>query len=118
MIKIIQVAICLLAINACASNSNKSKMKEQVKQEIAGGYSDSATMSAEVQAMFDKAVKSVKDYTDIKPLSVTTQIVAGTNYKFSCSAKDKDGKSVKGEIVIFKPLPNENKEPLVTAVNF
>ena len=49
--------------------------------------SDTTEISAEDRAMFDKAIESIENYTDIKPISVTTQVVAGINYKFSYSAK-------------------------------
>ena len=116
-IKIALIAIPLF-ITSCVSNSDKSKETTQPKQEVVGGYSATKEISADDRAMFDKAIESIENYTDIKPLSVTTQVVAGTNYKFTCSAKDKEGKVIKGEIVIFKPLPHTDEEPSITKIQF
>lgn len=107
-------------MNSCAllpvHNSNNNSKPS--KHKVTGGYSSSKKVSAEDWAMFDKAVRSIRGYTDIKPLSVATQVVSGTNYKFSCSAKDKSGRVVKGEVIIYKPLPHTGKEPSVTNYKF
>ncbi len=117
--KIFLFITTLLILGGCASSSSdKSKEVKETKAQLTGAYGEAAELSVEDRAMFDKAISTIDDYTDIEPLSVSTQVVAGMNYRFSCTAKDKAGQEVKGEITIFKPLPHTAEEPSVTKVQF
>jgi flavodoxin len=50
---------------------------------LLGGYSEQRPLTAEDSAVFAEATKDYA-YLGLKPLSVATQIVAGTNYLFVC----------------------------------
>ena len=70
----------------------------------------------EERALFEAAVASIDD-TTYKPLNVATQVVAGTNYRFVCKAREKGrrGKRFDAVIVIYKPLPGQG-EPRITSI--
>jgi len=55
--------------------------------------------------------QTYKGETKLTPVFVSLQVVAGMNYRFSCS--DKDGKEY--EVVIYQPLPGQG-DPRVTSV--
>ena len=48
---------------------------------------------------------------------MATQVVAGTNYRFVCKAREKGrrGKRFDAVIVIYKPLPGQG-EPRITSI--
>lgn len=123
------IIIAALAITACGSNyrnSNRAAQDETdtVKPQMVGAFGDQREIEQEEMEMFRKATAadSLVVYT---PLSVSTQVVAGTNYKFWCRFEDKsDGIQRKTDddsdkygycwIKIFKPLPGQG-EPKVTS---
>lgn len=94
------------------------------KEQLYGGYASMRIPSDEEVAMFKKATDDdgLMFYT---PLYASTQIVAGTNYRFWCiwddlSAELKDFKKPTKTygycwITIFKPLPGQG-EPRVTSI--
>ena len=94
------------------------------KEALYGGYTSMRQSSDEEFAMFKKATDDdgMIIYT---PLYVSTQVVAGTNYKFWCIWDDlgadlKDFKEPTKSygycwITIFKPLPGQG-EPRVTSI--
>lgn len=94
------------------------------KDPLAGGYTSMRTLSEDEFEMFKKATDddNLIIYT---PLYVSTQVVAGTNYKIWCIWDDlrselKDFKKPTKTygycwITIFKPLPGQG-EPRVTSI--
>lgn len=81
-----------------------------------GGYTDPRRPTPEERALFAEAVASIDD-TVYKPLNVATQVVAGTNYRFVCRAREnrRRGKRFDAVIVIYKPLPGQG-EPRITSI--
>ncbi len=116
MQKVIFIELSSLLFLLCSCTYKTAESKTEIH--IVGGYSSPTTISAEVQEMFDKAVLQIDTLNNIKPHTVSTQVVAGTNYKFECTAISANGEELKGEIVIFRPLPHTNKEPEITSVRF
>ena len=80
-----------------------------------GGYTDQRRLTDEERALFEAVTASIDD-TAYKPLNVATQVVAGTNYRFVCRAREKGrrGKRFDAVIVIYKPLPGQG-EPRITS---
>ena len=69
-----------------------------------GGWSSYHDLTAEDKLVFDEALKG---FVGVKytPTAVSTQIVAGTNYRFKCNAQIPPSEVVWEAIVeIFKPL--------------
>lgn len=62
--------------------SDADSLKNNRQEHLCGAYTDFRELSAEDLALFnDTVVDSCYTYT---PLTVSTQVVAGMNYKFHC----------------------------------
>lgn len=79
---------------------------------LLGGYSEQRPLTAEDSAVFAEATKDYA-YLGLKPLSVATQIVAGTNYLFVCEMKAFGGPATQTNVKIFKPLPGQGAAELI-----
>lgn len=79
---------------------------------LVGGYSEQRPLTAEDSAVFAEATKDYA-YLGLKPLSVATQIVAGTNYLFVCEMKAFGGPATQTNVKIFKPLPGQGAAELI-----
>ena len=79
---------------------------------LMGGFSEQRPLTAEDSAVFAEATKDYA-YLSLKPLSVATQIVAGTNYLFVCEMKAFGGPATQTNVKIFKPLPGRGAAELI-----
>ena len=79
---------------------------------LLGGYSEQRPLTADDSAVFAEATKDYA-YLGLKPLSVATQIVAGTNYLFVCEMKAFGGPATQTNVKIFKPLPGRGAAELI-----
>ena len=79
---------------------------------LVGGYSEQRPLIAEDSAVFAEATKDYA-YLGLKPLSVATQVVAGTNYLFVCEMKAFGGPATQTNVKIFKPLPGQGAAELI-----
>lgn len=77
-----------------------------------GGFSEQRPLNAEDSAVFIAATKDYA-YLGLKPLSVSTQVVAGMNYLFVCEMKAFGGPAVQTNVKIFKPLPDRGEPELI-----
>lgn len=78
-----------------------------------GGWSPYHPLTAQDKAVFDEAMNG---FVGVKytPNAVSTQVVAGTNYRFKCTASMPPSEVVWEAIVeIFQPL---NGKPYVTGI--
>ena len=79
---------------------------------LMGGFSEQRPLAAEDSAVFTEATKDYA-YLGLKPLSVSTQVVAGMNYLFVCEMKAFGGPAVQTNVKIFKPLPGRGAPELI-----
>ena len=79
---------------------------------LMGGYSEQRPLTAEDSAVFAEATKDYA-YLSLKPLSVSTQVVAGMNYLFLCEMKAFGGPATQTNVKIFKPLPGRGAPELI-----
>ena len=79
---------------------------------LMGGFSEQRPLAKEDSAVFAAATKDYA-YLGLKPLSVSTQIVAGTNYLFVCEMKAFGGPAVQTNVKIFKPLPGRGEPEMI-----
>ena len=79
---------------------------------LVGGYLEQRPLAAEDSAVFAEATKDYA-YLGLKPLSVATQVVAGTNYLFVCEMKAFGGPATQTNVKIFKPLPGQGAAELI-----
>ncbi|MCQ2095553.1 MAG: carboxylesterase family protein [Bacteroidaceae bacterium] len=92
-------------MSACHSSGS---VHDNANRLLAGGYTDFRKPTDAERALF---VDSWQDQRVLTPRKVSTQVVAGTNYKYLC--EDVTGKDI--EVVIYKPLPG-NGEAVVTRI--
>jgi len=79
---------------------------------LMGGFSEQRPLTAEDSAVFTAATKDY-GYLGLKPLSVSTQVVAGTNYLFTCEMNAFGGPAVQKNVKIFRPLPGRGEPELI-----
>lgn len=80
---------------------------------IVGGWSKYHALTPEDKLVFDEAMKGLIGV-DYKPQSVSTQVVAGMNYRFKCSASVPPSDVMWEAIVeIYQPLDGK---PYVTGI--
>ena len=79
---------------------------------LMGGFSEQRPLTAEDSAVFDAATKDY-GYLQLKPLSVSTQVVAGTNYLFLCTMSGFNRPPTETMVKIFRPLPGRGEPELI-----
>ena len=84
----------------------------KTEEMLAGGFSEQRPLTAEDSAVFAAATKDYA-YLGLKPLSVSTQVVAGMNYLFVCEMKAFGGPATQTNVKIFKPLPGRGEPEMV-----
>ena len=107
---ILQIAaVVAVMMTSCSNSKNTVKVETDTREHLVGAYTDGRQVSKEEAELFHATYKG-----DVKltPISVSTQVVAGTNYKFIC--RDKNGK--KYQVVIYQKLPCYGGEAEVTSV--
>ena len=95
-------------VEAFFANLAEGKTEEM----LMGGYSEQRPLTAEDSAVFAAATKDY-GYLSLKPLSVSTQVVAGTNYLFTCEMKAFGGPATQTNVKIFRPLPGRGEPELI-----
>ena len=79
---------------------------------LVGGFSEQRPLTKEDSTVFATATKDYA-YLGLKPLSVSTQVVAGMNYLFVCEMKAFGGPAVQTNVKIFRPLPGRGEPELI-----
>lgn len=86
--------------------------RNQHNKEMAGGYTQQRNLTKQEKQFF-KNTYNGKGKDKLTPISVATQVVNGTNYKFIC--KDKHGKKV--TVIIYQSLPHMGSKSKVVSIN-
>jgi len=84
----------------------------KTEEMLMGGFTDQRPLAAEDSAVFAAATKDYA-YLNLKPLSVATQVVAGTNFLFVCEMKAFGGPASQTNVKIFRPLPGRGDPELI-----
>ena len=79
---------------------------------LMGGFTDQRALTAEDSVVFAIATKDYA-YLKLAPLSVATQVVAGTNYLFVCTTSGFNRPPTETMVKIFKPLPGRGEPELI-----
>lgn len=122
------MATCILCLSwgcshrsaRAAAKTNETETKpeetftvtESKEKELVGAYTDFRPLTHEDAVLFGNTQlenESIKGY---KVLSVSTQVVAGINYRFLC--EDENGNV--HVVIIFKPLPQQGN-PRITHID-
>ncbi|MBI9053254.1 MAG: hypothetical protein JEY96_05520 [Bacteroidales bacterium] len=90
--------------------------KETTEEVIPGAYTPFHCVSEQEKNLFEKVIKNLQGV-KYDPVLVSSQLVAGTNYKFFCNAKIvyPDAPWYTAMVMIFEPLPGKG-EPYVTEI--
>lgn len=114
------------ALTACAAQGGKTATSPEAaategrtqapESPLVGGYTDQRPLDDEDRRLFDKATENLAGvkYT---PQTVATQVVAGTNYRFICTAETvtREPKAFRAEVTVFRPLPGQGA-PRITQI--
>lgn len=121
MKKIVFLTLAAALFSACGvQKHNAAKQQEKSKPEqtmettrtdrMNGAYTAQRPLNDEEKELFETVMA---EYVGVKytPESVATQVVAGTNYRFICTAEPltRDPQTFKAEITIFQPLPSQGE---------
>lgn len=90
---------------------------EPAQEMIAGGYSQQRDLTPEELELF-KTVTAEIDGVNYTPESVSTQVVAGKNYRFICKAVTvtAEPQTYQAEVTVFQPLPHKQEAPRITSI--
>ncbi len=128
MRKLVYILLAAIAFAGCGNNRNiqKTTSEDDMQNHLVGAFGEQRELTPEEMAMFRKSTAddSLVVYT---PLSVSTQVVAGINYRFWCrfenisdgirsTGTDESDKYGHCWVTVFKPLPGQG-EPRVTAID-
>lgn len=115
MYKYLIAVWAVLTLAACARPAYKTERNLE-KTQMTGGYTQQRPLDAEELELFEKVTEKLLGVT-YTPESVATQVVAGTNYRFLCTATTvtREPQTYKAEITVFCPLPGRG-EPKITAI--
>ena len=112
----------MLAFAACGGGrKNTAAMQNNEEKEtpltLVGAFGNQREITEQEMEMF-RAVTQEQDSVVYTPLSVSTQVVAGINYRFWCRFENTLGQEDYGHcwVTVFKPLPGQGN-PRVTRVD-
>ncbi len=88
----------------------------KANETIVGGWTAYHPLTKEDQKVFDEALAG---FTGVKytPQSVSTQIVAGVNYRFRCKATLPGPEPIQWEAIVEIYAPLGDKKPHITSIN-
>lgn len=112
MLKLTIAALAAMLLTACGSPEKRTE-KQQKKTILCDGYTGQRPLEASDRELFRRATAGMTDMTGVSytPESVATQVVAGTNYRFICTAKTATPgpETYEAEIIVFQPLPGQGE---------
>ena len=110
VIIILQIAaVVAVMMTSCSNSKDTVKAEADTHEHLVGAYTDGRKVSKEESELF---LATYKGKVKLTPESVSTQVVAGTNYKFIC--RDKNGKRY--QVGIYQKLPCYGGEAEVTSI--
>lgn len=118
---VVLCATLLVGMAACKEQQNNTQNPDDTPVAMTGAYGEQRELTSSDMEMFRTAVTAYDSTVYYTPLSVSTQVVAGTNYKFWCRVENLSKSNTEQDnpghcwVIIFKPLPGRG-EPAVTSV--
>ena len=109
---VIAALLCLAAafVFVGCSSSNEAAAPEDSSSEaqMSGAYSEDRELTEEDIAVFEEALSGLTGVV-YEPLMVSTQVVAGTNYRFTCNATIvvPDAEPYTAYVYVFRSLDGE-----------
>ncbi|MCQ2145039.1 MAG: hypothetical protein MJY72_04795 [Bacteroidales bacterium] len=113
--------LAALAIVGCGSNNTSAEASDELEvigqeaEKMVGAFGDQREITEGEMAMF-KTVTANDETSSYVPLSVSTQVVAGINYKFYCryDPQESEGPAYCW-VTIYKPLPGSG-DPRILSI--
>lgn len=99
-------ALMFGGLAGCTSTANAPKPATSEPAPPAGAYTADRAITPDDLAVFETAMKGVADTKTYEPTQVATQVVAGTNYRFTVKITDGDAKR-EAHVFILKPLEGD-----------
>lgn len=100
-----------LSLFGCRSVEEAVETRHEAAMRV-GGYSEFLAPEPEQRDVFAQATQGTQAE-KLRPQSVATQVVAGTNYDFLCVAPDGHQTF---HVLIFRPLPHTGEPPRLISV--
>lgn len=94
-----------------AGCGNAPAQRQEADEPSCGGYTRQRELTEGEMEMF-VSLTGTGDMT-LTPVSVATQVVAGTNYRFWCMYRDEDADG-HCWVVIYKPLPGQGEPEVIS----
>lgn len=109
---------CVLVLNSCDIDDDNNEVVQiavatscnSPRTEMVGAFDKSTKLTVEEDSLFKAVVLSHEDL-QLKPLKVSRQVVAGTNYRYEC-VDVTTGKKV--EVVVYQPLPGAGEASILS----
>lgn len=101
LLKTLALTAIITAVASCSSSQ---------KAEMVGAFGKSTKLTAEEDSLFKAVVLSHDDW-QLKPLKVSRQVVAGTNYRYECVGVNNRKKV---EVVVYQPLPGAGEARILS----
>lgn len=113
MLKTLILILAATTMTACggpARKAEKQTEKQPQKEMLTGGYTTQRPLTEAETELF-RTVTSKLLGVSYTPESVATQVVAGTNYRFVCTAKTATlhPETYRAEVIVFQPLPGRGE---------
>ena len=83
---------------------------------MTGAFGDQRPVEESDLKVFHAAIDGKYDYLNLTPISVSTQVVAGLNYRFVCTQQMGDEQTKEVQVKIFAPLPGRGEPELVEVI--
>lgn len=101
-IKTLALTAIIIGMSSCASTK---------KIQMTGAFDKSTKLTTEEDSLFKAVVLSHSDLL-LKPIKVSRQVVAGTNYRYECV----DNNKKKVEVIVYEPLPGQG-DARISSIN-
>lgn len=100
------IILCIILCCAGTAAGCKGKATDGNTDEfLCGGFTEQREITDEEEKMFRDVIGTIDTCTEYTPLSVSTQVVSGLNYRFRCLYDDKTGNApAYCHVTIYKPL--------------
>lgn len=118
----LKITIAILAaglLAACGGPGRQARKQTEKRAEktvLYGGYTQQRPLDDAERALF-RSVTAGMTGVSYTPESVATQVVAGMNYRFVCTATSTtlQPETYRAEIIVYRPLPGQG-DPKITKI--
>lgn len=109
MLKLTIAILAATLLAACGGPGRRAE-KQPEKTVLCGGYTQQRPLDDAERTLFRQVTDNMTGVS-YSPESVATQVVAGTNYRFVCTAKTVTlhPETYQAEVIVYQPLPGQGE---------